>query len=48
MTPNLQHNNPLTRLVRLFMAKLFQNPEFYNIRHYKKMKSRNRNQQNVW
>jgi hypothetical protein len=30
------------RMMQTFVAKLSQNPEFYNIRYYKKMKSRNR------
>jgi hypothetical protein len=36
------------RLVQNFVAKMSQHPEFYNIRHYKKMKSRNKSGEMFW
>lgn len=32
------------KMVQGIVAKLSQNPEFYNIKHYKKMKSRRSNE----
>ena len=38
----------LTRLMHRLVSKLRQNPEFYNIRYYKKADSRKRNSQVLW
>lgn len=38
----------VVRLAQTFVAKLRQNPEFYNTRYYKKARTRLRNSQIVW
>ncbi|MEP6615316.1 MAG: hypothetical protein ABJA57_01995 [Ginsengibacter sp.] len=40
--------NFAAKLVQGLVAKLSQHPEFYNIRHYKKMKSRGRKHEMFW
>jgi hypothetical protein len=41
MLPDQTTNgNILARIVRKFFSKITQNPEFYNIRYYKKQRNR--------
>ncbi|MEO8765581.1 MAG: hypothetical protein ABI416_14880 [Ginsengibacter sp.] len=42
------NNSPVSlfrNLVREFLERLTQNPEFYNVKHYTKNRGRKRNQQ---
>ncbi|MEO9145150.1 MAG: hypothetical protein ABI237_06290 [Ginsengibacter sp.] len=40
--------NFIGHVLKIFLSKLTQNPEYYNIKHYSKMKRRQRQQQTMW
>jgi hypothetical protein len=40
--------NLVSNFIKTFVSKLTQNPEYYDIKYYSKIKGRNRHRNDIW